>query len=44
MLLPRVNGAGHGVVTVVHGVRSPAVASHAVRTVVPGDGEVLGVE
>lgn len=42
MFLPRVDGAGHSVVTVVHRVRSPAVAPHALRAVVPGHGQVLG--
>lgn len=42
VFLPRVNGAGHSVVTVVHHVRSPAVAPHALRAVVPGHSQVLG--
>lgn len=35
------NGAGHGVVAVVHGVWSPAVAPHALRVVVSGHSQVL---
>lgn len=40
-VLPRVDGAGDGVVAVVHGVWSPAVAPHALRAVVSGHGQVL---
>lgn len=39
LLLPRVDGAGHGVV--VHGVWSPAVAPHTLRAVVSGHSQVL---
>lgn len=39
--LPRVNGAGYGVVAVVHSVWSPAVAPHALRVVVSGHSQVL---
>jgi len=44
LCLPRVNGAGHSVVAMVHGVRSPAVAPHTFRTVVSGHSEVLEKE
>lgn len=45
LFLPRVNGAGHSVVcAVVHGVGSPAVASHTVRAVVSGHSQVLREE
>lgn len=44
LLLPRVNGAGHSVVAVVHGVRGPAVAPHTLRAVVSGHGQVLQEE
>lgn len=36
------NRAGHSVVAVVHGVRSPAVAPHTLRAVVSGHSQVLG--
>jgi len=40
--LPRVDGAGHGVVlAVVHGVWGPAVPTHALCAVVSGHGQVL---
>lgn len=39
--LPGVNGAGYGVVAMVHGVWSPAVAPHAFRVVVSGHSQVL---
>lgn len=35
------DGAGDGVVAVVHGVWSPAVAPHALRAVVSGHSQVL---
>lgn len=35
------NGAGHGVVAVVHHVWSPAVAPHALGAVVSGHSQVL---
>lgn len=41
VFLPRVNGAGHGVVAVVHHVRSPAVAPHTLGAVVSGRSKVL---
>lgn len=41
LLLPRVNGAGHSVVAVVHSVRSPAVAPHTLGAVVSGHSQVL---
>lgn len=44
LLLPRVNGAGHSVVAVVHGVRGPAVAPHTLRAVVSGHSQVLEEE
>ena len=41
--LPRVDGAGHGVVlAVVHGIWGPAVPTHALCAVVPGHGQMLG--
>lgn len=40
-LLPGVNGAGYGVVAVVHSVGSPAVAPHTLGAVVPGHSQVL---
>lgn len=41
LILPRVDGTGDGVVAVVHGVWSPAVAPHALRAVVSGHSQVL---
>lgn len=41
LTLPRVDGAGDGVVAVVHGVGSPAVAPHALWAVVSGHSQVL---
>lgn len=41
LILPRMDGAGDGVVAVVHGVWSPAVAPHALRAVVSGHSQVL---
>lgn len=41
LLLPRVDGAGHGVVAVVHSVWSPAVAPHTLGAVVSGHSQVL---
>lgn len=44
LFLPRVNGAGHSVGAVVHGVRGPAVAPHTLSAVVSGHSQVLGEE
>lgn len=41
LLLPRVNGAGHGVVAVIHSVWRPAVAPHTLGAVVSAHGQVL---
>lgn len=41
LVLPGVNGTGHGVVTVVHCVRGPAVTPHVLGTVFSGHGQVL---
>lgn len=41
LFLPRVNWTRHSVVAVIHSVRSPAVASHTLRTVISGHSKVL---